>query len=68
MIKGVLVNKDRHLITYSWHHVFTAVIWCDKCRHSFREGEVMYKYPKKVDGIRINYYYCMRCAKEFKLV
>lgn len=54
----------KHLITYSWYHVFTSAIWCDRCHHSFNLKEVMYKKIKKVDGIQIGYYYCLKCAKE----
>jgi hypothetical protein len=56
----------KHLITYSWYHVFTTVIWCDKCHHSFNLGEVMFKKIKRVDGVKIGYYYCLGCAKELK--
>ncbi len=55
-------------IVYSWHHVFTTVIWCDNCRHSFLLGETMYKQSKKVDGIKINYYHCYKCALKKKLI
>ena len=53
-----------HLIKYSWYHVFKTVIWCDRCHYFFLLDDMMYKHPKKVDGIQINYYYCLKCAKE----
>ncbi len=54
----------KHFIIYSWYHTFTTIIWCDKCHHSFSLGETMYKKPKRVDNILINYYFCLKCAKE----
>jgi len=62
------MNKNKHYIKYSWYHAFTTVIWCDRCHHSFMLSEMMYKKVKKVDGIQIGYYYCLKCAKELSFL
>ena len=59
-----MIDGNYHLVKYSWLHAFSAIIWCEKCAHNFKVGEVIYKHPKKIDGIVMNYYFCLKCARK----
>jgi hypothetical protein len=62
-----LIDGNYHLVKYGWIHTFSLVIWCEKCHREFKVNDIIYKHPKKIDGLIINYYFCLPCAKELEL-